>query len=46
MNLIPVFVFPDALHFSSRERRRTVSLYNPYDFALKFQSMRLSRDRN
>ena len=35
---IPVFVFPDALHFAGDARTKTLSLYNPYDFALRFQS--------
>ena len=39
-SLIPVFVFPDGLQFSRAIRRRTLCLYNPYDFGIKFQSKR------
>ncbi|XP_054168445.1 motile sperm domain-containing protein 1-like [Oppia nitens] len=35
--MIPVFVFPNALRFSRRMRAISISLYNPYDFALRFQ---------
>ncbi|CAG2101056.1 unnamed protein product, partial [Medioppia subpectinata] len=35
--MIPVFVFPsDQLQFNLRARSRSLSLYNPYDFHIKF----------
>jgi len=33
---LPVFVFPNSLTFTDSIRTQTITLYNPYDFSLKF----------
>ena len=38
---LPVFVFPEELKFTSEDEaahKQIVTLYNPYDFNIKFQS--------
>ena len=44
-SVIPVFVFPDSLRFSRSQSTRTLAIYNPYDFGLKFQSI-LRKENN
>lgn len=39
---LPVFVFPEELKFHSDDEaahKQILTLYNPYDFNVKFQSM-------
>lgn len=39
---LPVFVFPEELKFTSEDEsahKQILTLYNPYDFNIKFQSM-------
>ena len=38
---LPVFIFPEELVFSSEDEaahKQILTLYNPYDFNVKFQS--------
>lgn len=39
---LPVFVFPEELKFVSEDEgahKQILTLYNPYDFSIKFQSI-------
>lgn len=39
---LPVFVFPEELRFESNDEvahKQVLTLYNPYDFNIKFQSV-------
>lgn len=35
---LPVFAFPEHLRFNERNQRLILTIYNPYDFILRFQS--------
>ncbi|CAG2172465.1 unnamed protein product, partial [Oppiella nova] len=37
--MIPVFVFPNHLAFNCRTKTKSISVYNPYDFHIKFTSI-------
>ncbi|EEB18721.1 Motile sperm domain-containing protein, putative [Pediculus humanus corporis] len=47
--LIPVFVFPNCLKFNLSDQsthKQVLTLYNPYDFPVRFQVLCSSRDRH
>jgi len=46
-NLIPVFVFPNALTFYAGDQsthKQVLTLYNPYDFAVRFQGKKIHKN--